>query len=231
MKGSQGWIAGMLSLNLFPFGLGEVLVVVGAIGLALLVGTVVVVLVARGQKGNSSQAQNTTFGGDEGGPWTTATKVRYAIYAVLLVLSLGVYLALDRVGSVSLYWRFVALYAAFWVLVGALLLPNRPLRIKLSVLALLIVVLFGVRYLDWNSRKPFLRDLYSLEEGMTPGQVEQVMGGYMPCTSRDASFDGQDGIWAGSVTYRHTDEGWGNSDWGVVTFEDGRLVETEFLPD
>jgi len=35
----------------------------------------------------------------------------------------------------------------------------------------------------------------------------------------------------GTSTYRHTNEGWGNSDWGVVTFEDGRVVQTEFMPD
>jgi hypothetical protein len=33
------------------------------------------------------------------------------------------------------------------------------------------------------------------------------------------------------VTYRHTTEGWGGSDAGVVTFEGGRVVQIEFLHD
>jgi hypothetical protein len=73
---------------------------------------------------------------------------------------------------------------------------------------------------------------------MTPDLVDQIMAGYMreagvgPLNSEtQTTLDAQGRSYTGSVTYRHTNEGWGNSDWGVVTFEDGRVVQTRFLPD
>jgi hypothetical protein len=33
------------------------------------------------------------------------------------------------------------------------------------------------------------------------------------------------------LVYRHTDEGWGDSDWGEIYLENGRVVEIQFLPD
>jgi hypothetical protein len=151
-------------------------------------------------------------------------------------LALSIFLILDLGLAVSLYLRFVAIYTAFWVLVGALLLYGHPMREKLLILGLLVMVAFSVRFIDWNSRKPFLKDFYRIREGMTPAQVEQIMGGYMigggaPLGSPRTELNGWGEIVAGTVTYRHTNEGWGDSDWGVVTFENGRVVKIKFLPD
>jgi hypothetical protein len=94
--------------------------------------------------------------------------------------------------------------------------------------------------INWNSRKPFLRDLYRIKEGMTAAQVEQTMGDYMtgggvPAGSPGIRLDGrlieQGATATGTISYRHTNEGWGNSDWGVVTFEGGRVVDVWFSPD
>ena len=35
----------------------------------------------------------------------------------------------------------------------------------------------------------------------------------------------------GTVSFRHTDEGWGNADIGLVTFEGGNVVKVEYLAD
>jgi hypothetical protein len=35
----------------------------------------------------------------------------------------------------------------------------------------------------------------------------------------------------GFVVYRHTNEGWGNSDWGLVRFEANRVAAVDFKPD
>jgi hypothetical protein len=58
-----------------------------------------------------------------------------------------------------------------------------------------------------------------------------MKGGGRPLESPDVEVDAQGEIVAGTVTYRHTDAGWGDSDWGVIVFEGGRVVQTKFLPD
>ena len=215
-----------------PFSLGplEIILLAGLAGLLILLGIVAVLIVARHRRAARAQEKDTTFH-DDGNAWTQEARVRYAVFALLAVLALSIFLVFDLLGSASLYWRFVGVYAGFWVLAGVLLLPSRPLGLKLGILAVLVLVLFALRTVDWNSRKPFLRDLYSVAEGMTAAQVESSMGEYIRSDGDNVRYDPSGQILAGTVTFRHTDEGWGDSDWGVVTFEDGRVVEVQFLPD
>ena len=210
-------------------------------GLVLLIGAAIVSVVLRRWPDGDTQPQDAAAlpfirGSDgNGGRWA---RLRYVFLALALWIALSVFLILDLgLGlAVSLYPTFVAIYAAFWVLVGVLLLSDRSLREKALILLPFLLVVFSVRFVDWNSRKPFLRDLYSIKEGMTPAQVEQIMGAYMtgggrPLDSPETEVDERGEMVTGTVTYRHTNEGWGDSDWGVVTFENGRVVEVEFLPD
>lgn len=197
-------------------------------GLMVLLGATIVALILKRWSGD---------GEDDGLPQSRAVLLALAFWialTLLLILDLGLGLA------VSVYATFVAAYAAFWVLVGALLLARRPMREKVLILALFVVVVVSVRFIDWNSRKPFLRDFYRINEGMTESQVDRIMGGYMKgyyggpppfLREYEPQLDEQGKIITGWVTYRHTDEGWGDSDWGEVTFENGRVVETKFLPD
>jgi hypothetical protein len=170
------------------------------------------------------------------------SRTRYVLLGVALWIALSLFLILD-LGlnlAVSIYPGFVAAYAAFWVLVSALLLYRRPRRETILVMSLFVALLATLRFIDWNTRKPFLRRLNRIRQGMTVSQVDRIMsayqGGYYggpPPSLRenDPQFDNQGQIVTGWVTYRHTDEGWGNSDWGVVTFEDGRVVRADFQPD
>jgi hypothetical protein len=150
--------------------------------------------------------------------------------AVLFWIALSLFLVLDLSASVSLYLPFVAVYGAFWVLAGLLLLYPRPRREKVLILGLFLVALFSVRFVDWNSRKPVLRDLRRVEVGDTLEEAEAIMGGYMRDTN-PAEVDGGGRMVAGTVTYRHTTEGWGNSDWGLLTVEGGHVREVRFLAD
>jgi hypothetical protein len=224
------------AFSLNPFDRAIFIILPGIAGLVLLIGAAVVALMVKRWRGSDTQSKDTSVNGDHGGIWARTTKLRYVLLAFAFWLALSIFLILDILGSASLYFRFVAIYTAFWVLVGALLLYGRPVREILLILGLFVMVAFSVRFIDWNSRKPFLRDFYSIKEGMTPAQVEQIMGDYMkgggaPLGSPKTEINEQGEIATGTLTYRHTDEGWGDSDWGVVTFEDGRVVQTEFLPD
>jgi len=225
-------------LSLDPFDPTASVILLGLAGLVLLLGMVVVVAVGQSRKPTDTPLSAVDMNEGEGVSWSRAKTLRYALLALVSWVALSVFLVLDLFFSVSLYWQFVVMYAAFWVLVSALLLVGRPRRDKLVTLGLVVLVLFSVRFVDWNSRKPFLRDFHSIREGMTPDLVDQIMAGYMReagvgllDSDTQTKFDEQGKVYTGSVTYRHTNEGWGNSDWGVVTFEDGRVVQSRFLPD
>ena len=225
-----------LSLN--PFSELTMFVVLPAIaGLVLLIGIVIVTAVLKRWQASDTQLKDSDMDGGNGDKNAKTTRLRHLFLTFIFWIALSVFLVFDLGASVSVYFRFTAIYAGFWTLVGALFLYNRPMRERLLILSLFLIVIFSIRFVDWNSRKPFLKDLYSIQEGMTPAQVEQIMsdyriGGGSPFPDGpETELNEQGGIVTGGITYLHTDEGWGNSDWGVVIFENGRVVQVEFLPD
>jgi hypothetical protein len=150
---------------------------------------------------------------------------------LLLWAALSILFIFDLLGAASLYPVFVAVYAGFWTLVGALLLYDRPLREKGLALVLFLIVVVSLGFVNWNSRKPFLRDLYRIDEGMIYPQVERLMNGYERSLGNDTRVDEQGQPVTGNVAYTHTDAAWGNSNVGLVTFENGRVTEIQYLPD
>jgi hypothetical protein len=143
-----------------------------------------------------------------------------------------------------------AWYALFWSVILIPLLVATRARGLVMAYAGFLIVLSLLHTTDWSSRKPFLRDLRRIEVGMTPEDVESIMGRYMigtgwrlPASTTsgtgtpgetqpldDQQLDAELQL-DGAVVYRHSDEGAYNSDWGVVHFEDGCVVGTEFLAD
>jgi hypothetical protein len=235
-SGTQPGKPTLLSLN--PFNPATFVMLLGLAGLVLLLGAAVVAALGKGWKGVDQPPGNGQF---EDHPQETdfrMAKMRTVLLVLAFWIALSAFLILDLLFQVSLYWQFVVMYMAFWLLVGALLVTGRSLRDKLLILGLFVLVLGSVRLVDWNSRKSFLRDFYSLKEGMTADEVDRTMSGYMkengggpPQSQNLYEFDERGELVTGWVTYRHTNEGWGDSDWGVVAFESGHVVRLEFLPD
>ena len=222
------------SLSLTP-GETSFFVLPGLAGLVVLLGAAIMVGLGRSRSPDASQMEDNEDNGDRPA-WLTRVRLGFLAFAFWFALS--VFLILDVNFAVSVYLEFVVIYGGFWILVGALLLVGRPARDKLLILGLFALLLFSVQFVNWNSRKPFLRSFHRIEVGMSAPQVEQTMLGYMkdygggpPGSWPQTQFDDEGAIVNGSVTFRHTREGWGDSDWGVVTFEDGRVAETRFLPD
>jgi hypothetical protein len=143
----------------------------------------------------------------------------------------------DALFALTVEWSFILTAS---VMIGALAVAlswHAAPAWRLLVVSVSVAATIGVRYLDWDSRKPFLRDLYSLQVGMTPQEVEAKMRGYLRGTGwpqnpfSDAPLDGGELEIGSAQVYRHTNEGWGNSDWGIVRFDGGVLVGVEFSPD
>jgi hypothetical protein len=105
------------------------------------------------------------------------------------------------------------------------------LREKVVILTLFLVALGSVRFVDWNTRKPFLRALDRVTAGLTEAQADEIMDGYIKGISPMAQVDEQGGVDWGTVSYRHTTKAWGNVDVGVLVFQNGRVVRVDFYPD
>ena len=195
-------------------------------GLALLGSAAVVRTIARRWPGTARQGAELSE--KQAGK---GARARYVLLGLSFWIALSVFLILDLAGSISLYPGFVAIYALCWVLVGLLFLYARPMREKIVILTLFLVVLFSVRFVDWNTRKPFLRALDRVTAGITEAQADEIMDGYMKGISPMAQMDEQGGIDWGTVNYRHTTEAWGNVDVGVLAFQNGRVVRVDYLPD
>ncbi len=115
-------------------------------------------------------------------------------------------------------------FAAFFALPALLLLWRAPRRVKLAFISTFLLLILVVRNFEWNSRKPFLRALDAVQTGMTVEQVDATMRGFVRGPQTGISE-------YGTVGFRHTDDGWGNADIGLVTFGDGRVVKVEYLGD
>lgn len=126
---------------------------------------------------------------------------------------------------------------------------------RLGALASIVAVVAALYFIDWTTRKPFLRDLDRIRGGMTEAEVRDIMGRYtegtgwpaipgsstnLPGTlnilgidsqySTETSPSGQLTI-RDSLVFRHSNDGAFNSDWGIVSLSRGRVVGVEFSPD
>lgn len=145
-------------------------------------------------------------------------------------------------------------YGLFWTLVLLPFLLRRPSVLKFAFYTLLVLSLAMLYFVPWNSRKPFLRDFGKIRIGMTVTEVEAIMGNYMKGTGWPAipgatssagtltevgsgitmttsSTPSGELVIQDSITYRHSNDGAFNSDWGVVKFRNGRVVGKTFMPD
>lgn len=147
--------------------------------------------------------------------------------AAVIVTGVGV---LSRGGTSGRTWRYLAVAGAMS----------------------LAVALYSV---NWTTRKPFLRDLAKVRPGMSEAEVKRVMSRYLEGTgwpaapgstpdggatvtdigsgrsfSSSVSEAGQLVI-KDSLVYRHSNDGAFNSDWGIVSLKDGRVVGVSFSPD
>ena len=174
--------------------------------------------------------------------------------AVVSLLATAIAALLEIGAAICASAAMFMIYGLFWTGVLAPFLFRHPTRIKYGIYVGLIICLVILYLVPWNTRKPFLRDLEKVQIGMTVDQVEVIMGRYMtgtgwPVMPGAASPTGQlidassgltmatsnspsgEMVIRDSITYRHSNDGAFNSDWGVVRFSNGFVVAKEFMPD
>lgn len=126
---------------------------------------------------------------------------------------------------------------------------------RLTAFLAIIATIAALYFVPWSMRKPFLRDLYSIQPGMTEADVHRIMGRYMEGTGWPAIYGGTHpdtgtltdvGTGAthatgstptgemtikSSLVFRHSTDGAFNSDWGIVILKDGKVTGVSFSPD
>lgn len=107
-----------------------------------------------------------------------------------------------------------------WICIGFWLMTPIRLAPRLILLALSLFLILGVKHVDWNSRRPFVRDLLKIESGMTANEVDNIMKRY-----RRGSDSENDALF-----YMHGVKGPFYSDMGVVTLKNDKVdtVELQF---
>jgi hypothetical protein len=171
---------------------------------------------------------------------------------VLSIIALGLAAFWEILGAMCVPGKMFIAYGLFWTAVLLPFLLWRPSVLKIRIYMLFLAALIILHAVPWNSRKVFLRDFDKVRVGMTVEEVEAVMGKYIkgtgwpagPSTTRQVltevgtgismktyeSPTGELGI-QDSVVYRHSNDGAFNSDWGIVRFQEGRVVWKDFMPD
>lgn len=148
------------------------------------------------------------------------------VSALMLAVVGGLYLVLDKGAAVSLYPAAIAFFCALGLVASLPLLYGRRRAIQIAIPVMIVLLALAVQPIDWDSRKPFMRALNQIEVGMTVEQVDALMAGYMRSPAQSGTVGGTN-----TIGFRHTNEGWGNSDIGLITIVDGHVASREFLPD
>ena len=168
------------------------------------------------------------------------------------MIALGLAAFWEILGAMCVPGKVFIAYGLFWTAVLLPFLLWRPSVLKIRIYMLFLAALIILHAVPWNSRKVFLRDFDKVRVGMTVEEVEAVMGKYMkgtrwpagPSTTRQVLTEvgtgismktyetptGELGI-QDSVVYRHSNDWAFNSDWGIVQFQEGRVVWKDFTLD
>lgn len=173
---------------------------------------------------------------------------------VVLTLAAAVLVSLIEIGlGCCLSLKAYGVYAA---VCSAVFIPLVFWRFRAAKVALYIVFMAWLAVLwavPWTSRKPFLRDLFSIKPGMTVAQADTIMSPYIregsvrpvkwaylrPIEERagrrlvltDIRGRRTDDTPLSQICYRHSNSAAFNADLGEVYFLRGRVVYVEFLPD
>lgn len=131
-------------------------------------------------------------------------------------------------------WLYLPVGFLF-VLALARRMPAHVRTVRIAMLVSPLVVLGTLYGVEWTSRKPFLRDFRRVQTGMTASEVRVVMkrhikGTGWPLPDFDRKSPEELKI-PDSLVFRHSNFPRFNSDWGIVRFSKGRVVDVDFSAD
>ena len=176
----------------------------------------------------------------------TLLMVALTISASWMIWVIDVFVGGLPLQDLLLYWFFCSLILSLFLL-------RRPTKLKFGILTVFLLWLPSLYLVEWSSREPFLRDLGRVQPGMTPEEVESLMGRYIhgtgwppnPFNAQEGSLEiaGRDGTFPlglsdadelelkGCEVYRHSNHRNFDSDWGIVCYAGRGVSSVEFSHD
>lgn len=107
----------------------------------------------------------------------TALQGHTGILLLLTIVLMPCYLLVESYFPFAVSPLVTPLCAVLTVLAGYLII-RRVHASKLLALGLVFVWVLATKYADWNSRKPFVRDMLRIAPGMEITEVETIMAAY-----------------------------------------------------
>lgn len=100
------------------------------------------------------------------------------IVLFFIVLLTPVYLVVEGFYALSIVPLTMPTCGLLGVCVGCFIFRRMNAKNRLTLMALLLLLTLATGYLDWNDRKPLLRDTYRIKVGMTASDVESLMASH-----------------------------------------------------
>ncbi len=127
-----------------------------------------------------------------------------------------------------------ALYLPVAIVLSGAIGLKRPIvehRGRFASLIAVNAMILALLLVPWTTRKPFLHHLYSIKPGMSVAEVRKIMSRYMVDTKFANYSDSEQKNLNATHYFRHSDDPMFNADFGMVTFQEGKVINVEFLPD
>ena len=156
-----------------------------------------------------------------------------ALFVLILLLSacLPVFIFLDDFYPLSVTPLTTPTCAMLGAVIGRNLFRRMKTGSRLTLLALVICSVLATEYLDWNPRKPLIRDLYRVRVGMSVGEVEQIMTGHLKGFGTPDNLARDFREEDNPIVYRTGEGGAYNADMATIRIKDGRVEAVDFLHD
>jgi len=148
-----------------------------------------------------------------------------------VAVALTAFCLFERLLPVSVLPFSTGACGILWLLAGNWTMRRLRLQGRTTLLAIGLLISLGIRFVDWNTQKPFIRDLLSVRVGMTRPEVERIMGRYPRPEWSSSGEDSYHGIQPDDTIVYRPSHGVVYADWGVVKFTDGKVTVVDSYSD
>jgi hypothetical protein len=104
-----------------------------------------------------------------------------------------------------------------------------PLSRRIVIVTSMLLLILSIKYMDWSPKKSFMRDLLQIRKGMTGVQVETIMSDQQKNFAQPESeyFLHLNPTYSGEAVFRDNS----GEDIGVIEFQDGHVVNVQYIPE